>query len=80
MLDWPSKSPDLSPIENLWSIVSRQVYANGTQFEGVSELKDELTATWNSIPNAALVSLVRSMSRRCIEVVEKKGNQTHYSL
>uniref|UniRef100_A0AAV1TT56 Tc1-like transposase DDE domain-containing protein n=1 Tax=Peronospora matthiolae TaxID=2874970 RepID=A0AAV1TT56_9STRA len=78
VLDWPSKSSGLNPIENLWSIVSRQVYANGTQFECVSELKAALIAAWNAISNATLVSLVRSMPRRCIEVIEKKGSKTHY--
>ena len=32
-LSWPAKSPDLNPIENLWGISARQVYANGRQFE-----------------------------------------------
>ena len=35
LLDWQSRSPDLKPIENLWSIISRKVYANGRQFDSV---------------------------------------------
>ncbi|POM79033.1 Transposase [Phytophthora palmivora] len=35
---WPAKSPDLNPIENLWRILARAVYANGKQYETKTEL------------------------------------------
>jgi hypothetical protein len=78
VLDWPSKSPDLNPIENLWSIMSRRVYANGKQFERVPDLKAALFEAWEAIPIAMLESLISSMPRRSVEVIEKKGNKTHY--
>ena len=28
-MDWPACSPDLNPIENLWSTVKRNIYAGG---------------------------------------------------
>ena len=56
----------------------RQVYSDGKQFERVSDLKAALFDAWDAITHATLVSLVRSMPRRRVEVVEKKGNKTHY--
>ena len=38
MMIWPSNSPDLNPIENLWSIVNRRVYADGRQYSSKDAL------------------------------------------
>ncbi|KAG3115315.1 hypothetical protein PI126_g24695 [Phytophthora idaei] len=78
VLDWSSKSPDLNPIENLWPIMSRSVYNNGKQVDSVPQLVAALHEAWESIPIALLVSLIESMPRRCVEVVDRRGNKTHY--
>ncbi|CAD5126836.1 DgyrCDS14867 [Dimorphilus gyrociliatus] len=36
-IDWPAKSPDLSPIENMWHLTKNLVY-NGAQFQSGDEL------------------------------------------
>ena len=32
MIIWPPNSPDLNPMENLWTIVKRKVYPDGKQY------------------------------------------------
>ena len=39
IISWPSVSPDLNQMENLWSLLVRAVYANGKQYASFSELK-----------------------------------------
>ena len=51
LLYWPSKYPDLNPISNLWSIISRRVCENGRQFDSVQALTVSLMDEWESIPN-----------------------------
>ncbi|ETV75814.1 hypothetical protein H257_10180 [Aphanomyces astaci] len=49
LLSWPSLSPDLNPIENVWGYLVRKVYANGRQFSTVTELKSEILRPWDAI-------------------------------
>ena len=44
-MDWPPQSPDLSPIENMWSIIKRKVYENGRQFGNKKDLWEAIKET-----------------------------------
>ena len=44
IMDWPSNSPDLNPIENLWNIVERRMPKN------CGELKQFMEEEWQNIP------------------------------
>jgi transposase len=78
VLNWPARSPDLNTIENLWAIMSRDVYRDGTQYDNVASLTKALHTAWNNVSPKTISSLIDSMPRRCIEVIEKKGNKTYY--
>ncbi|GMF59858.1 unnamed protein product [Phytophthora fragariaefolia] len=78
VLPWPARSPNLNPIEKLWSSMSRHVYANGRQFSSVSELTVALYEAWYAIDMSVLQSLIESMPRHCKACTKKHGNKTHY--
>ena len=76
VMDWPSNSPDLNPIENLWAIVKRNVEKRKPR--NLSELEKFSVEEWNNIPDSLLISLVNSMKQRCREVIERRGERISY--
>ena len=48
-MNWPSLSPDLNPMENLWVVLSQEVYSNGKQYNTRVELIDGIKFCWNKI-------------------------------
>ena len=78
IMAWPARSPDLNPIENLWGILVRDVYADCRQFENVRDLKIAIRNAWNRISNQTLANLVGSMQNRMTETLKMRGNITKY--
>ena len=75
-LRWPSFSPDLNPIENLWDELERRVKKHQTK--NVEELELQLTQEWNNIELSVLEKLADSVPSRLYECVKMKGNPTTY--
>ena len=69
VIDWPSYSPDLNPIENMWVIVKRNVEKRMPQ--NLAELEVFMVEEWNKVPDSTLKYLIESMRDRCLEVIEK---------
>jgi len=78
ILDWPSRSPDMNPIENVFGMLSRAVYDEGRQFNTVHELTEEIQHCWANMNQALIKNAIRSMSERIFELIEKHGKPTHY--
>ena len=77
-IDWPAKSPDLNPIENLWGILVRQVYKDNKQYINRQELKTAIVQAWDTIPQEVIDNLIESMPRRCTAVLDAQGGPTKY--
>ena len=76
-IDWPSKSPDLNPIEHLWDLLKRKVAKHGS-IESLSRLKDIVLTEWEAIPQSVIDNLILSMSRRVRAVIIANGGATRY--
>lgn len=76
VLDWPAQSPDLNPIENLWSILNYKTKER--KVNNREQLFDCLQKAWGELPNDILSALVESMPRRCAAVIEANGMATKY--
>src|SRR6266536_1065992 len=74
---WPPNSPDLSPIENIWSklILSTNVYRH-PEPKTVIHLKCRLRQTWKAVTPDTLTNLTNSMPGRLREsdVIKTKGS------
>lgn len=74
----PTKSPDLSPIENAWAWMAHEVYADKPAYENVKDLEDAIRAAWDKMPQDYIDRLIDSMPSRMKQVIERKGEYTDY--
>lgn len=77
-MDWPARSPDLSPIEHIWDVLGRRVSTNHPQPVDVDQLILFLQQEWQAIPQNVLTTLVNSMRQRCVECLAANGGHTRY--
>lgn len=77
VLQWPGNSPDLNPIENLWSIMKNKVAEK--QPGNIPELIEAIKLVWvKEITKDYCRKLIESMPRRLEEVIRNKGGHTKY--
>ncbi len=76
VLDFPTYSPDLNPIENLWFVFKEQVERLNP--ETAEELEEVMRVEWESFSSEYLTKLAHSMPERLAEVIANNGHKTHY--
>ena len=76
-LPWVGQSPDVNPIENLWSFLKHRVRKRHPKTR--TELIQVVSEVWNNEISLSLVrKLCFSVPRRLRQVVVKRGFQTKY--
>ena len=86
VMEWPAQSPDLNPLENLWSDFKERFYQRFTEmfnhpskgFEARYRYGEVLQEVWYSQGTEMVEALINSMPRRCQAVIDAKGGWTGY--
>jgi transposase len=68
-LPWPSKSPDLNPIEHLWDQLDKRVRQRQSPPQTLDQRLQMLQQKWRTIPRNNVRNLIESMPRRCRAVL-----------
>ncbi|GAU91173.1 hypothetical protein RvY_03481 [Ramazzottius varieornatus] len=76
ILQWAPYSPDLNPIEHLWSEVERQL--KGRHPSNLEELEETVKEIWYGMDPEICAKLVRSIPNRLRKVKKNRGYPTKY--
>ena len=71
VLDWAPKSPDLNPIEMLWSILDKKLASKSMYSKAA--LMDRLQEEWDNVDQDLCIKLVESMPERIRKCLKAKG-------
>lgn len=77
VLNHPSMSPDLNPIEHVWDVLNRAVRGRNLQPATLEELRVMLVQVWNEIPQEAIQRCI-NMTERLQAVIRSRGGNTRF--
>ncbi|KAK4290146.1 hypothetical protein Pmani_002538 [Petrolisthes manimaculis] len=75
-IEWPGNSPDLNPIENVWSLMKNEL--KGKDTSTVIHLKETVLQLWRGIDSSYFEKIASSMPRRIQAVINAHGDNTKY--
>ncbi|GFT71639.1 transposable element Tcb1 transposase [Trichonephila clavipes] len=73
LLSRPARAPDLSPIENMWSMVAQRLTQIIPPAATPDQLWERVEASWSAVPQEHIQSLFESMPRRVVAMVSNNG-------
>ncbi len=76
VLEWPSQSPDLNPIEKLWRELKVRVAKR--QPRNLNDLERICKEEWDKIPPEMCANLVANYKKHLTSVIANKGFATKY--
>ena len=76
VVEWPSQSPDLNPLNNLWEELRRCMLAR--QPPNLTELHQFCQEEWTKIPANCCEKLVKGNPKHFTQIIQLKGNEAKY--
>mgnify|MGYP003222458729 FL=1 len=78
VMEWPSQSPDLNPIENIWHILNLAIDKRIPNVHSYERLGEVVCEEWEKIDKKVVINCIESMPKRCAEVIKNHGGSTKY--
>jgi transposase len=78
VLKWPAQSPDLSPIENYWTIIKHQLRNMSPRPRTKDAIITAVYEIWMGLCDKQRKKVVSSFRKRLVECVKKGGDLTKY--
>ena len=78
LADWPGNSPDLNPIENIWSVMKKKAYKD--IISNQDELWTCLSQIWSQDIGIkdAIINCIDSMPNRILQIIKMKAGHIKY--
>jgi DDE superfamily endonuclease len=75
---WPAQSPDLNPIENVWSIIKRRINRKRHRIHSKEEMIEAILKEWASLTTADYLKCIDSMEKRVKICILAEGGPIKY--
>lgn len=78
-LPWPSNSPDMNPIENIWGVIVKRLNRHNFMPPNSEELWQGIHEVWEEISlEENFITPFLTMGRRLQAVIDADGDYTKY--
>ncbi|GBN12829.1 Transposable element Tcb2 transposase [Araneus ventricosus] len=77
-MDWPTRCPDLNPIEHVWDALGRAIASRNPPPRTIQEMKTALLNEWGQLPQEMINCFISSMKSRCKACISVRGDHTPY--
>jgi len=76
LLDWPSHSPDVNPMENIWALLKRNIAKKDAQ--NIDDLVEAIHFECTNFSSSVISNIFLSIYKRINLLIKSNGNTLAY--